>query len=94
MKNLSGNPYEGARRAFFILNHNSNDEDWENWQDRIPCKKLIDLALPFAELCRTALELDFDTNRYDRELIIYSVGWFESIQDLAESLHKRRISAN
>lgn len=79
--NLSADPFEAARQAFFMLNADANDSDWECWL----AKRTSDVERGFddyralAGLCRRAIAEVSNISPALREFLVYSGGVFEGL---------------
>ena len=80
--NQPSDPYEAARRAYFIINPEHTDEDWKSWIDANTTDlgrgfdKFHDLSL----ICQCALALDMDIASDLREFLAFADGYFQGAE--------------
>ncbi len=86
MLELSGDPYAGARRAFFVLNQNLTDGDWEAWliSKREGANGEFDNFKALSWLCREAAQAEMEAEV--RVLVAYASGFFEAMQRVVDSV--------
>lgn len=82
MLSLSCDAYEGARRAFFILNPTTTDEDWEGWLGKHTSDTIrgFDDFAALSYVCSKALKVHAEIPDDIREFIAYSMGYFEAME--------------
>ena len=88
MSELSGDPYEGARRAFMVLNPDTTDQDWEGWitENAKQAQGEFDNFEAFARLCRSAISSGIIMEAEVTQLICYAGGYFEGLASMFSSL--------
>lgn len=88
MNAFSGDPYEGARRAYHLLHPDESDEGWETWiaLSSEPATEKLDNFKAFAQICRAASALGPDIDPRTAQHIAYAGGVFEALEAVTASL--------
>jgi hypothetical protein len=91
MSDLSGDPYEGARRAYSVLYPDRTTQDWEDWvtASNKSANGDFDNFGAFALLCREATRSGVAIEICIAEQIAFSAGYFEAMKMVVSSLLER-----
>lgn len=79
---LSADPYEGARRAFFVLDPSATDEGWSHWISKYTDDAVnsFDSFTALSGICRKAAEILPDSEGEIHKLIAFALGYFEAME--------------
>ena len=89
MFKLSGDPYEGARRAYLAINPTATDQNWENWLTKSAGRANGEPQKfeAFACLCSNAItERGASLDEKSKGIICYAGGYFEALVTVLTSI--------
>lgn len=79
---LAADPYEAARRAFFVLNSGGTDEDWSRWvaKHTSGTERGFDDFAALANICRKAAESLSKTEGELHQWFAFARGYFQAME--------------